>query len=74
MRIKFCCITPNFPCKSGWKTPLKEQLLYLQLEKLKMLLRTFWHWLKFPVPLWVNITGACGGRSSDTQGLSYTAE
>lgn len=53
---------------------MKEQLLYLQLEKLKMLLRTFWHWLKFPVPLWVNITGACGGRSSDTQGLSYTAE
>lgn len=49
--LRYCCITPNFPCKSGWKTPLKEHWLYLQLEELKMLLTIFWHWEKFPVPL-----------------------
>lgn len=49
--LYYSYITPKFPCKSGWKTPLKEHRLYLQLVEPKMLLTIFWHWEKFPVPL-----------------------
>lgn len=64
------CITPNFPRRRGWKTPLKEHRLYLQLVVLKMLLTMLWHRLKFPAPRWVKLTGAPRGARPATHGLA----
>lgn len=64
------CITPNFPRRRGWKTPLKEHWLYLQLVVLKMLLTMTWHRVKFPAPRWVKLTGAPRGARPATHGLA----
>lgn len=65
-----CYITPNVPCKGGWKTPLKEHWLYLQDVKLKIFLTTSWHFWRSPVPLCVKFVRTSLGFLVDTQGLS----